>query len=71
MRDIFVRRRVDHVRFRDWSMPGKTSLQRIFSAQLFANWCSYTRALLDGVDPTPVALVEDFKRQLCEEEDAP
>ena len=50
--------------FREWTMRGETALQRVFSAQAFGDWCAYSLALLHGIDPTPVDLVEDFKRKL-------
>lgn len=61
MRTVFSDKHFDHVDFREWVIPGITKLQKIFSALTFADWCSYTVALLDHVDPTPVSLVEDFK----------
>ena len=64
MKQLFEREKLDHVRFRKWEIPGTTSIQKIFAAMAFADWCSYTLALLDGIDPTPVALVEQFKQQL-------
>jgi glucose/mannose-6-phosphate isomerase len=54
----------DHVALAEWEIPGATNLQRVFAALLFADWCSYALALLGGVDPTPVDLVERFKRAL-------
>lgn len=50
--------------FREWSMRGETALQRVFSALAFGDWCAYSLALLHGVNPTPVDLVEEFKRKL-------
>jgi hypothetical protein len=48
----------------EWEMPGASRSERVFSAVMFADWCSYTTALLAGFDPTPVALVENFKQLL-------
>jgi hypothetical protein len=42
----------------------------VFAALLFADWCSYTLALLDGLDPTPVALVENFKEVLLAQDES-
>jgi len=64
MKDVFERQGLDHVRFREWEIPGTTKIQKIFASLAFAEWCSYTLALLDGIDPTPVALVESFKKEL-------
>jgi hypothetical protein len=52
------------VAFYRWDMPGETPLQRILAALAFADQCSYYVALLDGFDPTPVDLVQEFKREL-------
>ena len=52
------------IRFSVWEMRGESRLERVFSALQIADWISYYAALLAGVDPTPVALVEEFKRRL-------
>ena len=67
MKKVFLQEGLHHVEFREWEIPGETKVQKIFAAINFADWCSYTLALLDGVDPTPVALVESFKQVLAEE----
>ncbi len=54
------------LRFCEWEMRGASRLERVFSALMVADWTSYFAALLAGVDPTPVALVEEFKRLLSE-----
>ncbi len=54
------------IRFSQWEMRGESRLERIFSALTVADWISYYAALLAGVDPTPVALVEEFKHLLSE-----
>jgi glucose/mannose-6-phosphate isomerase len=64
MAETFRRDGLDHVAFREWTMPGTTLLERTFAALVFAEWCSYSLALLDGFDPTPVDLVEKFKTAL-------
>ena len=66
MKKVFLREELHNVSFREWEIPGATKVQKIFAAINFADWCSYTVALLDGVDPTPVALVESFKQLLTE-----
>ncbi len=64
MRRVFSEEGLGNVAFREWTMPGTARIQKIFAALMFADWCSYTRALLDGLDPTPVELVERFKKRL-------
>jgi glucose/mannose-6-phosphate isomerase len=64
MRDLFSGRGLSHVQFKAWDLPGATNAERVFAGLMFADWWSYTLALLDGVDPTPVELVEEFKQQL-------
>jgi glucose/mannose-6-phosphate isomerase len=64
MKNVFQSKQLDHVSFREWTMPGESRIQRLFASLVFADWCSYSLALLDGVDPTPVELVEHFKREL-------
>ncbi len=72
MEDLFDRKGLDHVAFREWEMPGVMSnfsttssrAQRVFAALMFAERCSYALALLDGIDPTPVTMVEAFKEEM-------
>jgi len=64
MRSVFASRGIDHVEFDEWTMPGSTTIERIFASLTFADWASYTLALLNGHNPTPVALVEDFKKAM-------
>ncbi len=64
MRDVFEKRGLRHISFADWDLPGKTHADRVFAGLAFADWWSYYLALLGGVNPTPVALVEDFKTAL-------
>jgi glucose/mannose-6-phosphate isomerase len=66
MERVFREQGIANVALREWVMPGQSRLEKIFGALTFADWCSYTLALLDGVDPTPVPLVERFKRALDE-----
>jgi glucose/mannose-6-phosphate isomerase len=67
MQTVFKNKNLDHVDFNIWTMPGKTKLEKIFAALMFSDWCSYSLALHDGIDPTPVDLVEDFKKLLTSE----
>jgi glucose/mannose-6-phosphate isomerase len=64
MRTVFGDRRIDHVEFSKWTIPGTSPAEKVFAGITFADWMSYTLALLDGQDPTPVGLVEDFKKVL-------
>jgi glucose/mannose-6-phosphate isomerase len=64
MKRVFAEGSLNHVGFMKWIIPGETKLQKIFAALAFAERCSYNLALLDGFDPTPVDMVEEFKRAL-------
>jgi len=44
---------------------GTSSLNKIFSAIYIGDWTSYFLALQYKTDPTPVKMVEDFKKQLA------
>jgi len=46
------------------NLESDSLLENIFSALLIGSWISYHLALEYGIDPTPVAMVEDFKKQL-------
>ena len=71
MREVFETRGLNHVGFADWDLPGKTHADRVFAGLAFADWWSYYLALLGGVNPTPVALVEDFKETLNQQAAGP
>ncbi|MCX6791016.1 MAG: bifunctional phosphoglucose/phosphomannose isomerase [Candidatus Gribaldobacteria bacterium] len=43
---------------------GKTKLEKIFSNLILGDWVSYHLALAYGQDPTPVEIVEKFKKAL-------
>lgn len=64
MKKAFHEREYDHVIFNKWEIPGETNLEKIFASLMFSDWCSYTLALLNGHDPTPVEFVEYFKKAL-------
>ncbi|NQT92422.1 MAG: hypothetical protein HQ559_06655 [Lentisphaerae bacterium] len=66
MEKVFAREAIDNVSFREWPIPVGSNIQKVFAALLFAERCAYTLALLDGIDPTPVALVERFKKLLIQ-----
>ena len=45
-------------------IEGATLVEKIFRAMLVGEWAGYELALAGGVDPTPVDIVEGFKRRL-------
>jgi len=45
---------------------GNSRLTRLFSLVQFADWTSYYLALLDGIDPSPVAKIDLLKSKLAE-----
>jgi glucose/mannose-6-phosphate isomerase len=45
-------------------LTGKTKLEKIFSNLILGDWVSYHLALAYGQDPTPVEIVEKFKKAL-------
>jgi len=45
-------------------MLGKNILEKMFYAIILGDWTSYYLALLNNQDPTPVAMVEEFKKEL-------
>lgn len=47
-------------------MHGDSSLKKMFAGIIFGDYLTYYRALLNGIDPTPVDMVEDFKQMLVE-----
>lgn len=47
-------------------IPGDTVYDRVFLTLSLGDWISYYLALEYGIDPTPVNMVEDFKRMLKE-----
>jgi glucose/mannose-6-phosphate isomerase len=44
------------------TIEGKTILEKIFSTLLLGDWIAYYNAILRGIDPTPVEMVEEFKK---------
>jgi glucose/mannose-6-phosphate isomerase len=60
-----VAERVEHVG--DVVAQGATALQRFFSLAVVGDIASVRLAELAGVDPTPVPLLEDFKKRLRED----
>jgi len=45
-------------------VSGLTPLEKLFRSLVFGDWLSYHLALFYGVDPTPVEMVEEFKKLL-------
>ena len=45
-------------------IKGKNILEKIFSNILLGDWVSYYSAIERGVDPTPVQIVELFKKRM-------
>ncbi|MDD5146650.1 MAG: bifunctional phosphoglucose/phosphomannose isomerase [Candidatus Pacebacteria bacterium] len=46
-------------------LTGKTKMEKIFTNLLLGDWVTYYLALAYGQDPTPVKIVEDFKKRLA------
>ena len=47
-------------------MKGKTMLEKIFSTALLGFWTAYWLALKYKIDPTPIKIIEEFKRKMKE-----
>lgn len=47
-------------------ISGSDALEKLIYALVFGDWLSYHLAMAYGVDPTPVAMIEDFKKALIE-----
>ena len=70
--DILKRMKILSQIFRDRGIKtifieikGKNFFEKIFSNLLLADWTSYYLALLQQINPTPVVLVEKFKRKMA------
>ena len=50
--------------FRKVTASGETELAQLISQIYFGDYISFYLALLNQVDPTPVALIEEFKKEL-------
>jgi glucose/mannose-6-phosphate isomerase len=44
---------------------GRGLLARLLTLSYLGDWASFYLAILSGVDPTPVALIEAMKRKLA------
>lgn len=49
----------------EWSSSGEGRLARLASLVQFGDYLSFYLALLNGVDPTPIASIDAFKRRLA------
>lgn len=47
------------------NMLGKNVLEKMFSSIVLGDWTSYYLALLNNQDPTPVDMVEEFKKRMA------
>lgn len=62
----FKEKNIQNVDFHTWTMPGKITIEKVFAALLFTDWCSYSLALLNKTDPTSVNFIEEFKKSLSD-----
>jgi len=51
------------------SADGESELAQVFSQIYFGDYVSYYLAICNGVDPTPVEPIEEFKKALAERDD--
>ena len=49
-------------------LQGKNEIQKIFNALILADWTAYHTAMLYGVDPEQVPMVEEFKKLIISKE---
>jgi hypothetical protein len=47
-------------------VEGETRLERAVRLVQYGDWVSFYLALLGGVDATPIASIDEFKRRLAE-----
>ncbi len=47
-------------------ITGSNYLSKIFSTTLLGDWVSYYLAVLNGIDPTPIEVISEFKQELEE-----
>jgi glucose/mannose-6-phosphate isomerase len=48
----------------EWTSVGESRLARVASLIQFGDYLSFYMAILSGVDPTPIASIDEFKRRL-------
>ncbi len=63
LRDLYLQRGLPVEELR---LAGRTPFEKVFSSLLVADWAAYHTALLNGVDPERVPMVEEFKKQMIE-----
>ncbi len=63
MEDLFAERSIP---FTEVSAEGESELAQLFSQVYLGDYTSYYLALLNKIDPTPVHLIEQFKKALAE-----
>jgi len=63
MEDLFAERSIP---FTEVSAEGQSELSQLFSQVYLGDYASYYLALLNKIDPTPVHLIEQFKKALAE-----
>lgn len=47
------------------SLTGKSNFEKIFNALILGHWTSYYAALQKGIDPTPIEMIEEFKKKMA------
>ncbi len=63
MRDLFTERDIPYTEI---TAMGETELEQVMSQMYFGDYVSYYLALANGLDPSPVELIERFKVQLSQ-----
>lgn len=61
-KDLIAKRKIS---IREIQSQGKSRLARLFSVISMGDWVSFYLALLYGIDPTPVVVIESLKRELA------
>ncbi len=62
--EVFTKLLKDKLEIENFTMPTGSALYKAFHTLLFGLWTSYHLALIKGIDPTPVDLVEQFKKDI-------
>jgi hypothetical protein len=60
-KDIIAGQGVDII---ELSLSGDRAIERAFNSLLLADWTAYHSALLNGVNPEAVPIIEDFKKRM-------
>ncbi len=61
MRDIFRSKQVDVF---ECKAEGETRIEQLFSLIALGDWTSYYMALFEGVDPTAIEAIDEFKQKM-------